>query len=482
MALPLNIKWLLNPPNELIKYDILISEDKPLNETIPVIEPASHWLQINIDRNGIYSVYFTKALKYEIPKNVNEITIPTMLSSYDIEVNAVGIDLGTTECCAAVIRKNGPDFVVLDEVTRLRTMPSYVSFDEENDKCGQIVVNRMRHQSKYTVYDIKRIIGKKFDEVIVDSLWPFKVVPQNENGSEVRIETKTFDNKHQLKTPEGIAAVLVKHMKTCLEAYQGQSLKSAVITIPSEFTEAQVKATATAADLAGWENIDFLPEPIAAAFAYFSEINIPKNSIITICDCGGGTVDICIAKVTKNQIKILSHAGDPYLGGRDFDKLLFNYFVQKVKDEINFDIMESDKKYVLKQKCQDIKHTLSATNEDFIDIDDFDSEKDGIIKISREKFETMATGLMDRFQAIILQTVTKANQIHYVFQVGGGCRMPMIKNILSKIFPDAKHQCNVNPDWVVAHGAALYDYHLKTNNQFGGWRLTVAKALAYVSK
>uniref|UniRef100_A0AC34FVX8 Uncharacterized protein n=1 Tax=Panagrolaimus sp. ES5 TaxID=591445 RepID=A0AC34FVX8_9BILA len=453
--------------------------------TIPLTQSGKHWIEFNVDTNDIYTFTLTKEFGYELPQNTSEMPIPYKLSSYDIENNAVGIDFGTTECCAAVIRKSGPDFVVLDDVTRLRTMPSYISFDEENEKCGQIVVNRMRHQSKYTVYDIKRIIGKKCEEVIVDSLWPFKVISNEKEGGSVQIETYTFNGSQELKTPEEIAAVLMKHMKTCLEAYQSKALKSAVITIPSEFTEAQIKATAEAAKIAGWESIDFLPEPIAAAFAYFSEINIPNNSIIIICDCGGGTVDICIAKVSGNQIKILSHAGDPHLGGRDFDKLLFNYFAQKLKNDHNFNVMNSDKRYVLKIKCQDIKHTLSVTNYDFIDVDDFDSEQDGIISITREQFEMMATDLIDRFENVILETVTNAalevNQIQYVFQVGGGCRMPMIKHLLLKIFPAAEHQCNINPEWVVANGAAVYSYHLKNSQSAGGWISTVAKALTFFS-
>uniref|UniRef100_A0AC35F1A4 Heat shock protein 70 n=1 Tax=Panagrolaimus sp. PS1159 TaxID=55785 RepID=A0AC35F1A4_9BILA len=390
-------------------------------------------------------------------------TIPAKNRDYDINLNAIGIDLGTTECCTAVIRKHGPDFVALDPITLNRTLPSYVGFDEKEPKCGQIVVDRMRYKAEYSAFDSKRIIGKTYDKVAIDSLWPFKI--KNSNGNAL-LEIKTYEGNRTLKRPEEISAELLKHIKTNTEQYQGKILTEAVITIPSKFSAEQKQATKMAAELAGWQKIHFLPEPVAAAFAYFSEMEIPNQSNIFICDCGGGTTDICIAKVVNEEIVVLNFYGDSYLGGRDFDKVLFNHFNAILKHKYNVEIKEGNKKYVLSQKCKDVKHNLSATLEDWLTVDNFICDNNGSIIVSREEFEELSSSLLLRIKNVILNALSKTDlhhqQINYVFQVGGGCRMPMIKKMLNEIFPHSNHQCSLYPDWIVAHGAALYAYYLKT--------------------
>uniref|UniRef100_A0A914PJP5 Heat shock protein 70 n=1 Tax=Panagrolaimus davidi TaxID=227884 RepID=A0A914PJP5_9BILA len=265
-----------------------------------------------------------------------------------------------TECCAAVIRKNGPDFVVLGLTTN-RTMPSYVAFDEKQPKCGQIVIDRMKHKCEYSVFDIKRIIGKNYEQISIDPFWPFKIIKQKEN---VFIEVETFNGK-AIKSPEDVSAVLLSRMKVLTEEYQNTKLTDVVITIPAKFSNRQKQSLKSAAVLAGWTKIHFLPEPVAAAFAYFVETNIPNFSNILICDCGGGTVDICVSKLVDDQLQILNIDGDAYLGGRDFDNILFTHFNAVLKHKFGIDVSKNRKKYVLKQKCQDIKHKLSTEEEDW---------------------------------------------------------------------------------------------------------------------
>uniref|UniRef100_A0A914Q052 Heat shock protein 70 n=1 Tax=Panagrolaimus davidi TaxID=227884 RepID=A0A914Q052_9BILA len=390
-----------------------------------------------------------------------------MLKDFNPEFDATGIDLGTTECCTAVIRKHGPDFVALDPTTSNRTLPSYVGFDEKEPKCGKIVVDRMRNHANCTVYDTKRIMGREFDKIVTDSLWPFNVINANSGAS---IEVDTFEGK-KIKSPEVIAAVLLAHIKSNLESYQGRILSEAVITIPSGSTDEQMIATAKAAELAGWETVHFLPEPIAAAFAYFTEKDFLNNCNILICDCGGGTVDICVAKISNGKFELLNYDGDSYLGGRDFDKLLFNYFETILKHTYKIDISKCNKKYLLNQMCQNIKHNLSTLAEDTLAVDSFECDSIDFIPITREEFEILALPLILKMKDVILRSISKANlqkdQINYVFQVGGGCRMPMIKKMLKEIFPNSNHQCSIYPDWVVAHGAALYAYHLKKTKANG---------------
>uniref|UniRef100_A0A914R5L5 Calponin-homology (CH) domain-containing protein n=1 Tax=Panagrolaimus davidi TaxID=227884 RepID=A0A914R5L5_9BILA len=393
----------------------------------------------------------------------NFCNIPKKLSNYDPDIQAVGIDLGTTECCTAVMRKNGPEFVVLDPITAGRTMPSYVAFDEKEPKCGQIVVDRMRHQSKCSVFDSKRIIGKTYETITIDPLWPFQI---SENDDNVLLTLETY-NGRDIKSPEEVTAALLRHIKTATEAFQSKNLNTAVITVPSEFSDKQKEATKMSAEYAGWQNIHFIPEPLAAAYAYFSEIDMPENANILICDCGGGTVDICVGTVTTNELYVLCYVGDSHLGGRDFDNVLFTHFNGILLHKYKIDVMQSSKKYVLRQKCQNIKHQLSAADKDWLDVDDFDCSINEVIQITKLEFEEMTTPLLVRIEEVIRRAVAQSNiattDINYVFQVGGGCRMPMLKKLLLDTFPAANHQSSLYPDWIVAHGAALYAYYLKNN-------------------
>uniref|UniRef100_A0AC34GV27 Heat shock protein 70 n=1 Tax=Panagrolaimus sp. ES5 TaxID=591445 RepID=A0AC34GV27_9BILA len=400
--------------------------------------------------------------------NKSTYMIPPKIAYYDTNLNAVGMDFGTTECCAAVIRKYGPDFVVLGSTSE-RTMPSYVAFDEKEPKCGQIVIDRMRHKSEYSVFDIKRIIGKSIEQISIDPFWPFKIIKNKEEN--VLIEVETFNGK-ETKSPEEISAVLLSRMKMIIQEYQKSKLLDAaiVITIPAKFSDQQKNSLKTAAKISRWNNIHFLPEPVAAAFTYFTEKYILNNSNILICDFGGGTVDICVAKVSNEELKILNFDGDLYLGGRDFDNILYTHFHAVLRQKFGIDVTKTRKKYVLNKKCQEIKHTLSAAdvNEHWLDVDDFDNDSDKIIKITKEEFEDISLPLIVRIKDVILRTVSHSNlqknDINYVFQVGGGCRMPMIKKLLFGIFPESNHQCYLYPDWAVAHGAALYAYYLQTHN------------------
>uniref|UniRef100_A0A914Y327 Heat shock protein 70 n=1 Tax=Panagrolaimus superbus TaxID=310955 RepID=A0A914Y327_9BILA len=277
------------------------------------------------------------------------------MDEYNPEFEAVGIDLGTTECCAAVIRKNGVEVVQLDPIVAAsHTMPSFVVYDEAHDKCGQIAVNRLRTKSKYTVFDSKRFIGKDFKDIIVDPLWPFNVTEFNDK---VQIE---LADMQIIKSAEEVSGALLKHIKQKVDEFQGKIHDEVVIAIPSTFTPKQTNATITAAKIAGFHTINFIPEPIAAAFAYCTKMEIKNNSKILLFDCGGGTIDVCVAEVINDQLNVLNYNGDSYLGGRDYDTLLFNHFHAVLKHKHNIDVMASSKKYALMEKCKEIKCTLSV--------------------------------------------------------------------------------------------------------------------------
>uniref|UniRef100_A0AC34GQY0 Macro domain-containing protein n=1 Tax=Panagrolaimus sp. ES5 TaxID=591445 RepID=A0AC34GQY0_9BILA len=338
--------------------------------------------------------------------NNRKYNIPIKMDEYNPEYEAVGIDLGTTECCAAVIRRNGVEFVQLDPiVSTSRTMPFFVAYDEKREKCGQIAVNRLRTKSKYVIFDSKRIIGKDFKDIIVDPLWPFKVT---ESDSKVQIE---LADREIIKSPEAVSGALLKHIKQKVDEFQGKLHDKVVIAIPSTFTPKQANATIEAAKIAGFKTINFIPEPVAAAFAYCTKMDIPNHSKIFLFDCGGGTVDVCVAEIVDNQLNVLRYNGDSYLGGRDYDTLLLNHFHAVLKHKHNIDVMASTKKYVLMQKCKEIKCTLSAVESYWLDVDEYDPEnKDDVIPITKKDFEEMAESIIHTVGPIICGEVTKEKQ------------------------------------------------------------------------
>uniref|UniRef100_A0A914PRJ2 G domain-containing protein n=1 Tax=Panagrolaimus davidi TaxID=227884 RepID=A0A914PRJ2_9BILA len=413
-----------------------------------------------------------------MPDDNTIFAFPKKIVDMNQDIDAVGIDLGTSRCCVAVNRKSGIETIGLDN-TGGRLMPSYVSYDEEHPKCGQTVVDRLRNYSEATVFDSKRIIGKTIANI--DKIWPFKVVNLNNQPT---IVLKTQRGEIQ-QTATEVAAVLLKYMKEKAESFQGKKLSKAVITVPAAFTEAQEAATKKAAIIAGWETVTLLPEPIAASFAYFIDRPIPNNSILLLFDLGGGTLDVCVFKIISDQIQIISKNGDSKLGGRDFDNLLMDFFSNKlnmdydvsklgnnVLPNLNKDNSETmvnlkdirDKKFKLLMESQKIKHNLSVHNEDHLDIGDIDPAKTGFIKISQQNFYDLSEDLLNKIQNTILSALYKsgykANEINQVLHVGGGCRMAMIKKLLHEIFSSAKHWCEEHPDEVVAIGAAYYAYEI----------------------
>uniref|UniRef100_A0A914XUY4 Heat shock protein 70 n=1 Tax=Panagrolaimus superbus TaxID=310955 RepID=A0A914XUY4_9BILA len=409
-----------------------VKEDEDVVKKISLVEKhESTTIALEIDTNGIYSliVKSEEDNTFDIKKLYN---IPNKLPRYIQDFHATGIDLGTTECFCSVIRHDGPRPVQLDPLKHTYNMPSYIIFDEKKPTCGYIAVDKMKTKAEFIVFDAKRFIGKSFDKIALDSLWPFRVFKDAENAL---CEVETFYGRER-KSPQEISAVLLNRIKTEAEIFEGIELSEVVIGIPSEFSEKRMKATQSAAELAGWQKIHFIPESVAAAFAYCSEIKISNNSNMLIFDFGGGTVDICLAKFKDGHLQILASDGDSFLGGRDYDNILFTHFHGILTHKFGIDFMVQRKKYSLKEICQDIKHTLSANDEAWLNVDDFICDSDDIITITRKEFEDLTSHFLLRIQDVIQRALTKAKiskiDVNYVFRVGGGCRMPMIQKICGR--------------------------------------------------
>uniref|UniRef100_A0AC35GN54 Heat shock protein 70 n=1 Tax=Panagrolaimus sp. PS1159 TaxID=55785 RepID=A0AC35GN54_9BILA len=467
--------------------DICLKEKREQKIPLPLCDNII--LTFKIDENGIYTVNIEEML----PENFSDIDefinafygnfkpmqkennynknisssssetycIPKHVFTTDENINVVGIDLGTTRCCAAVNRKNGIQTTLLDNQGQ-RLLPSYVSFDEQHDKCGQIVIDRLRNYAKSSVFDSKRIIGRNFETLKIDDSWTFDVI---DDEGKIVIKAHDYNNQIVKKKPEEISAVLLKHIKQKTEEFQGKKLVEAVITVPAAFKEPQNEATKAAAFLAGWKTIHLLPEPVAAAFAYFIDQPIEENSNVLLFDLGGGTLDVCIFKILKSELSIISRSGDPNLGGRDFDNILIDYFKEHLQTDFGINLTKS-KHYKLMQKCQEAKETLTVTNEYLLDVEDFGaSVEDAYLRITRNQFEILSNGLLEKLQkcinASLQQAGSTAKDMNKVLYVGGGCRVPKVQELLRETFPHAEHCCEENPDEVVAMGAAYYAYYLK---------------------
>uniref|UniRef100_A0AC34F713 Heat shock protein 70 n=1 Tax=Panagrolaimus sp. ES5 TaxID=591445 RepID=A0AC34F713_9BILA len=306
-------------------------------------------LIFNIDTNEIYSGEVMTE-----HSNENDFDIPQKDELNTANFEAIGIDLGTSRCCAAVNRRNGIQAIPLDYCGE-RLLPSYISYDEKHVKCGKIVIHRLRNHSKSTIFDSKRMIGRSFNDIEIDENWDFIINHENDN---VFLEIDGFYGKQQLSA-EKVTSDLLKYIKQKTEEFQGKKITKAVITVPAAFSEAQKDATMEAANLAGWDDIVLLPEPIAAAFAYFYDRSIPNNSTVLLFDLGGGTLDVCIFKIQNNQIQVISNTGDSKLGGRNFDTILINYFKNLLNANFGISVLAHNK-YKLMLKCQEIKEDLSS--------------------------------------------------------------------------------------------------------------------------
>uniref|UniRef100_A0AC35FZ98 Heat shock protein 70 n=1 Tax=Panagrolaimus sp. PS1159 TaxID=55785 RepID=A0AC35FZ98_9BILA len=422
-----------------------------------------------------YSIIETLENTERRVKNFYENQIQIKNEIYDIpqkkllvnnpNVNAIGIDLGMTRCAVVVNRKDRFELVAIDNEGE-KQFPSYISFKEANPICGQLVVNQLQLYANSTIFDTKRLIGKNFEEIQINPIWPFEVIRKDKNNKKPMIQVQGSDATLQ-KFPEEIYAILLKHIKLKVEEFQGKVMNEVVITIPAGFNQSQKIATHVAAELAGWKTVHLLAEPIAATIAYFVDRPIPSSFNMLLFDLGGGTLDLCIFKVEKNKLKIATNNGDSNFGGRDFDDILFKHFSKIL--QTNYKISVYDKtKYRLLQKCMEIKHTLSTEDEASLDVGDFNPKIDEFVKITRQEFEKICVPLLKRIQEVLRQTLSKtefyATDINKILLVGGGCRMPMIQHFLRQTFTAAEHTCAKNPDEMVAIGAAYYASFIMSKN------------------
>lgn len=367
----------------------------------------------------------------------------------------IGIDLGTTNSCVAVMEGNEPVVIANDEGRR--TTPSVVAFLKNGErKVGDPAKRQAITNPQNTIMSVKRFMGRRHDEVTEEiSHWSYKVAKGDNNTVRVDIDERLY-------TPQEISAMILQKMKKTAEDYLGQEVTEAVITVPAYFNDAQRQATKEAGEIAGLNVRRIVNEPTAAALAYGLD-KAGKEQKIAVFDLGGGTFDISVLDLGDGVFEVKSTNGDTHLGGDDFDKVIMDWLADEFKKEENIDLRKDPMALQrLKEASEKAKVELSSSSETEINLP-YITAVDGVPKhlvkkLSRAKFEQLADSLFERClrpcEAALKDAGYSTSQIDEVILVGGSSRIPKVQEIVEKFF-GKKPNRGVNPDEVVAVGAAI---------------------------
>jgi len=347
-----------------------------------------------------------------------------------------------------------------------RTTPSYVAFTDTERLIGDAAKNQVAMNPTNTVFDAKRLIGRKYSDSTVQAdmkHWPFKVVQREGDKPYISVvykgETKYF-------APEEISAMVLIKMKEIAEAYLGEKVKHAVVTVPAYFNDSQRQATKDAGAIAGLKVERIINEPTAAAIAYGLDKKSGKEKNILIFDLGGGTFDVSLLTIEEGIFEVKATAGDTHLGGEDFDNRMVNYFVAEFKKKFKMDLTESARAVRrLRTACERAKRTLSSSMQASIEIDSLHEGQDFYTNISRAKFEELCLDLfkstIDPVEKVLRDAKMSKGDIHEVVLVGGSTRIPKVQQLLQDFFNGKELNKSINPDEAVAYGAAVQGAILK---------------------
>jgi molecular chaperone DnaK len=368
----------------------------------------------------------------------------------------IGIDLGTTNSCVAVME--GSTARVIENAEGMRTTPSIVAFTDDGERLvGQPAKRQAVTNPERTIFAVKRLIGRRYDDPMVEKdkkLVPYKIVRAGNGDAWVEVDGKTY-------SPSQISAFVLQKMKETAEAHLGQKVEKAVITVPAYFNDAQRQATKDAGKIAGLEVLRIINEPTAAALAY--GLDKKKSGTIAVYDLGGGTFDISILEIGDGVFEVKSTNGDTFLGGEDFDMRLVNYLADEFQKEQGIDLRR-DKLALqrLKEAAEKAKIELSSTTQTEINLPFITADASGpkhlTLKLTRAKFEALVDDLIQQTiepcRKAIKDAGVSPGEIGEVVLVGGMTRMPKVQEVVKQFFGKEPHK-GVNPDEVVAVGAAI---------------------------
>jgi heat shock protein 1/8 len=368
---------------------------------------------------------------------------------------AIGIDLGTTYSCVGVFRNGTCEIIANGDGDR--TTPSWVAFTSTEKLVGQPAKSQAAMNTQNTLYDAKRLLGRKFSDPIVQSdmkHYSFKVVGDKDDKPVIQLENGTQ------YYPEQISAMVLEEMKKTAESYLGYPITKAVVTVPAYFNDAQRQSTKDACRIAGLEALRIINEPTAAALAYGLDKNFEGERNVLIFDLGGGTFDVSLLTIEDGIFEVKATAGDTHLGGEDFDSRMVNHFVEEFKRKEKADVRGNARAIRrLRTACEKAKRTLSSSTTATIEIDALYDGKDFYSSITRARFEELCgdlfRGCLEPVEKVLRDAKMDKSSVHDVVLVGGSTRIPKVQKLLSDFF-NGKELCkSINQDEAVAHGAAV---------------------------
>ncbi|KAI3978291.1 hypothetical protein MKX01_013089 [Papaver californicum] len=369
----------------------------------------------------------------------------------------IGIDLGTTYSCVGVYKNGHVEIIANDQGNRIT--PSWVAFTDGERLLGEAAKNQHAANPLRTVFDIKRLIGRKFDDKEVQrdmKLLPYKIV--NKEGKPY-VEVKLKDGETKVFSPEEISAMILTKMKETAEAFLGKKVKDAVITVPAYFNDAQRQATKDAGVIAGLNVARIINEPTAAAIAYGLDKKTGEKNIL-VFDLGGGTFDVSILTIDNGVFEVLSTNGDTHLGGEDFDHRVMDYFIKLIKKKHGKDISKDNRALgKLRRECERAKRALSNQHQVRVEIESLYDGLDFSEPLTRARFEELNNDLFKKTMGPVKKAMADAGlekkQIDEIVLVGGSTRIPKVQELLKEYFDGKEPSKGVNPDEAVAYGAAV---------------------------